>query len=123
MFFNARLFFKHHIIYNHLPFFVKKFGCPAIWLTQGMEKSHYMARNAFFRHKQHFRGKQKANSLTKVFQLFYWGVLQKIEIKRKVSASQVKIAFQVAQKQRRHKILESLNAAGDMLNGENQRSL
>ena len=45
-----------------------------------------------------------------MFQWFYRGILQKIEIKRKVNASQVKIAFQVAQKQRRQKISESLNA-------------
>ena len=69
-----------------------------------------MARNAFFRHTQHFGGKQKGNSLKEVFQWFYRGVLQKIETKRKVKASQVKIAFQVAQKQRRQIILESSNA-------------
>ena len=102
---------KQDIIYNHLPFFVKKYGCPAIWSTQGMEKSHYMARNAFFRHTQHFGGKQKGNSLKEVFQWFYRGVLQKIATKEKVKASQIRIAFQVAQKQRRRIILESSNAA------------
>ena len=70
-----------------------------------------MARNAFFRHTQHFGGKQRGNSLKEVFQWFYRGVLQKIQTKRKVKASQVKIAFQVAQKQRRQKILKSSNAA------------
>ena len=79
-------------------------------LMQGMEKSHYMARNAFFTHTQQFGGKQKGNKLKEVFQWFYRGVLQKIKTKRKVKASQVKIAFQVAQKQRRQIILESSNA-------------
>ena len=70
-----------------------------------------MARNAFFRHTQHFGGKQKGNNLKEVFQWFYRGILQKITTKRKVKASQVTIAFQVAQKQRRQIILESSNAA------------
>ena len=46
-----------------------------------------------------------------MFQWFYRGVLQKIATKRKVKASQVRIAFQVAQKQRRQIILESSNTA------------
>ena len=46
-----------------------------------------------------------------IIQWFYRGVLQKIQTKRKVKASQVRIAFQVAQKQRRHIILESSNVA------------
>ena len=53
----------------------------------------------------------KKESLKEVFQWFYQGILQKIETKRKVKASQVWIAFQVAQKQGRHIILESSNAA------------
>ena len=57
-----------------------------------------MARNAFFRHTQHFGGKQKGNIIKEVFQWFYQGVLQKIQTKKKVKASQVRIAFQVAQK-------------------------
>ena len=65
-----------HIMYNHMPFFIQKYGNPSIWNTQGMEKSHYMARNAYFRHTQHGGGKSKANSLLELHQWFYRHILQ-----------------------------------------------
>ena len=44
-----------------------KHGRLAIWSTQGMEKPHYMARNAFFWRAQYFGEKQKENSLKEGF--------------------------------------------------------
>lgn len=64
-----------HILYNHTPWFVKEYGSLSIWSTQGMEKSHYVARSRYFRHTRHGGGKEKANSLLEVFQWFYRQVL------------------------------------------------
>ena len=48
--------FWQHILHNHIPWFAKQYGCPAIWSTQGMEKTHYQARGAYFCHTQHGGG-------------------------------------------------------------------
>lgn len=65
------MFNLQHILYNHTPWFIKEYGCLSIWSTQGMEKSHYVARSRYFRHTRHGGGKTKANSLLEVFQWFY----------------------------------------------------
>lgn len=65
------LFLLQHILYNHLPWFAKEYGSLTIWSTQGMEKSHYQARGAFFRHTRHGGGRVRANNLKEVFQWFY----------------------------------------------------
>ena len=54
---------KQHILYNHLPWFAKQYGAPGIWSTQGLEKSHYQARSAFFRHTRHGGGTERTNKI------------------------------------------------------------
>ena len=54
-----------------------------------MEKSHYMARNAYFRHSQHGGGSKKANSLCELFQWFYRRTLQILQTKEEVSSSAI----------------------------------
>ena len=54
---------KQHILYNHLPWFAKKYGAPGIWSTQGLEKSHYQARGAFFRHTRRGGGRERAETV------------------------------------------------------------
>lgn len=66
---------KQHILYNHLPWFAKQYGAPGIWSTQGLEKSHYQARTAFFKHTRHGGGRERANSLREVFEWFYRRIL------------------------------------------------
>ena len=64
-----------HILYNHLPWFAKQYGAPGIWSTQGLEKSHYQARGAFFRHTRHGGGRERVDSLREVFEWFYRRIL------------------------------------------------
>lgn len=71
-----------HIIYNHLPWFTKKYGSLSIWSTQGMEKSHYQARGAFFRHTRHGGGRIRANSLKEVFEWFYRRKILQLNMKK-----------------------------------------
>lgn len=66
---------KQHILHNHLPWFAKKYGAPGIWSTQGLDKSHYQARGAFFRHTRHDGGRERADSLREVFEWFYRRIL------------------------------------------------
>ena len=66
---------KQHILYNHLPWFANQYGAPGIWSTQGLEKYHYQARGAFFRHTRHGGGRERTNSLREVFEWFYRRVL------------------------------------------------
>ena len=63
--------FWQHILHNHIPWFAKQYGYPAIWSTQGMEKTHYQARGAYFRHTQHGGGTVRANSFKEVYFWFY----------------------------------------------------
>ena len=71
-----------HILYNHTPWFIREYGSLSIWSTQGMEKSHYLARSRYFRHTRHCGGKEKANSLLEVFQWFYRQVLHQSSTKK-----------------------------------------
>ena len=59
-----------HILYNHLPWFAKQYEWPRIWSTQGLEKSHYQACGAFFRHTRHGGGRERVDSLREVFEWF-----------------------------------------------------
>ena len=66
---------KQHILHNHLPWFAKNYGAPRIWSTQGLEKSHYQARGAFFRHTRHGGGREREDNLREVFEWFYRRIL------------------------------------------------
>ena len=89
-----------HIMYNHMPFFIQKYGNPSIWNTQGMEKSHYMAQNAYFRHTQHGGGKSKANSLLELHQWFYRRILQQQRKKQMVRSFEVTQAIKAAEERK-----------------------
>lgn len=54
---------------------MKTYGSLAIWNTQGMEKSHYRAKAAYFKNSRHGGGKGLSNALVEIFQWFYRGVL------------------------------------------------
>ena len=90
------MLYVEHIIYNHMPYFIDKYGDPSILSTQGMEKSHYMAHNAYFRNTQHGGGSRKANSLRELFQWFYRRTLQILRTKEEVSSSAIAQAVQDA---------------------------
>lgn len=72
-----------------MPYFINKYKDSSIWNTQGLKKSHYMARNAYFRHTQHGGGKSKANSLQEVFQWFYRRISQQLHKKETLRSSKL----------------------------------
>lgn len=90
-----------HILHNHLPFFIAKHGNPSIWNTQGLEKSHYMAHNAYFRHTQHGGTHKKANSLKELFQWFYRRILQRLHQKKVLEESKTAQILRVIQRNKR----------------------
>lgn len=67
-------------MYAHGPWFLKTYGSLAIWNTQGMEKSHYRAKAAYFKNSRHGGGKGLSNALVEIFQWFYRGVLSRQNI-------------------------------------------
>ncbi len=69
-----------------------------------MEKSHYMARNVYFRHTQHGGGTKKANSLCELFQWFYRRTLQILRTKEEVSSSAIAQAVRDARVKKDKKI-------------------
>ncbi|KAI5078400.1 hypothetical protein GOP47_0006071 [Adiantum capillus-veneris] len=89
-----------HIIFNHLPYFIQKYGNPAIWNTQGMEKSHYMARNAYFRHTRHGGSRIKANSLRELFEWFYRRIIHRMQAKEVLANSATAQAIRHLQQQK-----------------------
>ena len=95
-----------------MPFFIQKYGNPSIWNTQGSEKSHYMARNAYFRHTQHGGGRSKGNSLHEMFQWFYRCILQQLRKKQALRSSKVVQALKIIQekKEKRSKAFKNSNA-------------
>ena len=110
--------YVQHIIYNHMPYFIDKYGDPSIWSTQGMEKSHYMARNAYFRHTQHGGGSKKANSLCELFQWFYRRTLQILRTKEEISSSAIAQAVRDAKvkKEKRIEAFRNSNALEGLAN-------
>ena len=54
-----------------MPWFANQYGCPSIWSTQGVEKTHYQARGAYFQHTQHGGGTTRANSFKELYFWFY----------------------------------------------------
>lgn len=95
-----------------MPFFIDTYGNPSIWSTQGLEKSHYMARNAYFRHTQHGGGRSKGNSVHEMFQWFYRRILQQLRKKETLRSSEVVQALKTIEKQkaRRSKAFKDSNA-------------
>lgn len=86
-----------------MPWFTKTYGSAAIWSTQGMEKSHYQARGAYFCHTQHGGGAIRANSYMEVFYWFYRRIIiqkhnnDKLKQRREVQA--IKISKQIQRRQ------------------------
>ena len=68
---NTIALFFQHILYAHGPWFVKQYGPLAIWNTQGMEKSHYRAKAAYFKNSRHGGGTTRSNALHEMFDWFY----------------------------------------------------
>lgn len=60
-----------HILYAHAPYFLHEYGSLALWSNQGMEKSHYQAKAAYFKNTRHGGGKVKSNALLEMFNWFY----------------------------------------------------
>ena len=65
-----------------------------------MEKSHYMARNAYFKHTQHDGGKSKANSLLELHQWFYRHILQQQRKKQMLRSSEVAQPIKIAEERK-----------------------
>lgn len=95
--FNYFCFNLQHILYNHTPWFIKEYGSLSIWSTQGMEKSHYVARSRYFRHTRHGGGKNKANSLLEVFQWFYRQILHQKDTSAKKLAYETSDTYRALQ--------------------------
>lgn len=98
---------SQHILYNHIPWFANQYGCPAIWSTQGMEKTHYQARGAYFRHTQHGGGTIRANSFKEVFFWFYRRIILRTRkqefMKQKKDARSVAICKKIKERRQRWK--------------------
>ena len=60
-----------HILYAHAGYFLDKYGSLALWSTQGMERSHYQAKGAYFKNTRHGGGLMKSNALHEMFNWFY----------------------------------------------------
>lgn len=92
-----------HILYNHTPFFAKKYGSLSIWSTQGMEKSHYMARTGYFKHTRHGGGKNRANSLLELHQWTYRRLFHRAQLKEQLKSSELIRTIQQSKKEKRQK--------------------
>lgn len=66
-------------MYAHGLWFVKNQGPLAIWNTQGMEKSHYRARGAYFKSTRHGGGSGGSNALHEMFDWFYRCINKRID--------------------------------------------
>ena len=85
------------IFYSHTPWFIKEYGSLSIWSTQGIEKSHHVARSRYFRHTRHGGGKGKANSLLEVFQWFDRQILHQTDTNARKIAYESSDTFRALQ--------------------------
>ena len=81
------LFCLQHILYAHGPYFVEEYGSLALWRNQGMERSHYQAKAAYFKNTQHSGGKDQSNALHEMFNWFYQALIGNSERKARGNLS------------------------------------
>jgi hypothetical protein len=60
-----------HQLFAHGPWFAEKYGSLAIWGTQGMEKSHKLARTIYHRYTHRKEGVPIIHVLVQMGQAFY----------------------------------------------------
>lgn len=65
------VFALQHILYAHAPYFLDRYGSLALWSNQGMERSHYQAKAAYFKSTRHGGGTRRSNALHEMFNWFY----------------------------------------------------
>lgn len=65
------VFTLQHILYAHGPFFLDRYGSLGLWSNQGMERSHYQAKAAYFKSTRHGGGTRRSNALHEMFNWFY----------------------------------------------------
>lgn len=90
-----------HILFAHGPWFLKRWGPLSIWNTQGMEKSHYRARAAYFRNTRHGGGFTRSNALHEMFDWFYRTIIGRTLNIRKARESELVRAVQEVSKNKR----------------------
>ena len=56
-----------HILYAHNSFFLDEYGTLALWSNQGMEQSHYQAKEAYFKNTRHGGGYIQSNVFHEMF--------------------------------------------------------
>lgn len=80
------------------------YGSLAVWSTQGMEKSHYVAKTSFVKHSQHNGTSLRHSAIVQSFQWWY-RVIQHREIQRKRKEARAKnpviLAVEAAAEKRR----------------------
>ena len=64
-----------HILFAHAPWLIEKYGSLNMWSAQGMEKSHYATRCAYFKSTHHGSGVFCSNALHEMFEWFYHGII------------------------------------------------
>jgi hypothetical protein len=89
---------------------MENYGELSKWSTQGMEKSHWQARSAYFRATQHGGGKNQANSLEELFMWFFRKQHQRVEATKVVKNSEIYRALRQNQRLRRRQIWINTNA-------------
>ena len=98
-----------HVIVKHSSWFVTEYGSLAVWSTQGMEKSHYVAKMAFSKHTQHDGTKKHCPSIVQTFQWWYRIIQEKEEQKErekmKINDPAFAIAQELAEKRRQASLL------------------
>jgi len=67
----SNVFSLQHILYAHAPYFLNRYGSLALWSNQGMERSHYQAKAAYFKSTRHGGGTRRSNALHEMFNWFY----------------------------------------------------
>ena len=60
-----------HILYAHASYFLDTYGLLALWSTQGIDRSHYQAKGAYFKNTQHGGRVTKSNALHEMLIWFY----------------------------------------------------
>ena len=63
--------YLQHILFAHAPYFLEEYGSLALWSTQGMERSHYQAKDVYFKNTRHGGGSTKSNALHEMFNWLY----------------------------------------------------
>ena len=99
-----------HILFNHSPYFAKTYGSLSIWSTQGMEKTHYMARTGYFKHTRHGGGKDRANSLLELHQWTYRRLIHRARQKELLKHSEITRLLQHIHKEKRQRAWEDSTA-------------